>query len=150
MRTVRPLVLGLGVSALLALTLVACGGSEAAWTYAPAPSITPPPSASADASASAAPSGAPGGITLVAQNIAFDTSTIAAPADEAFQIVLDNQDPSVPHDVAIKDASGTEVFKGETFPGVATRTYDVPPLTAGEYEFVCTVHPNMVGTLTAS
>jgi plastocyanin len=26
----------------------------------------------------------------------------------------------------------------------------VPPLTAGEYEFVCTVHPNMVGTLTAS
>ena len=150
MRTIRPLVLGLGVSALLAFVLVACSGSEAAWTYAPAPSITPAPSASADASASAAPSGVPGGITLVAQNIAFDPSTIAAPADEAFQIVLDNQDPSVPHDVAIKDASGTEVFKGETFPGVATKAYDVPPLTAGEYEFVCTVHPNMVGTLTAS
>ena len=64
--------------------------------------------------------------------------------------MLDNQDASVPHDVAIKDASGTEVFKGETFPGVAIKTYDVPPLVAGEYEFQCTVHPNMVGTLTAS
>ena len=150
MRTIRPLALGLGVSALLALALVACSGSEAAWTYAPAPSITPAPSGSAEPSASAAPSGAPGGITLVAHNIAFDTATIAAPADEEFQIVLDNQDASVPHDVAIKDASGTQVFKGETFPGVAIKTYDVPPLTAGEYEFVCTVHPNMVGTLTAS
>jgi len=150
MRTVRPIVLGLSVSGLLAVALVACTSTEAGWTYAPAPSITPAPSGSAEASGSVAPSGAPGGITLIAHNVAFDTATIAAPADEAFQIVLDNQDASVPHDVAIKDASGTEVFKGETFPGVAIKAYDVPALTAGEYQFVCTVHPNMVGTLTAS
>jgi plastocyanin len=31
---------------------------------------------------------------------------------------------------------------------VETRTYDVPALAAGTYEFVCTVHPNMRGTLT--
>ena len=29
------------------------------------------------------------------------------------------------------------------------RTYDVPALPAGTYGFVCTVHPNMIGTLTA-
>jgi len=150
MRTIRPVAFGLAVSGLLALALVACTSTEPGWTYAPAPSVTPAPSGSAEASASAAPSGAPGGITLVAHNIAFDTSTIAAPADAEFQIVLDNQDASVPHDVAIKDASGTEVFKGETFPGVAIKTYDVPPLVAGEYAFQCTVHPNMFGTLTAS
>ena len=38
---------------------------------------------------------------------------------------------------------------GEIFNGVETRTYDVPALPAGTYGFVCTVHPNMTGTLTA-
>ena len=47
------------------------------------------------------------------------------------------------------DATGAELFKGEIFNGVETRTYDVPPLDAGSYAFVCTVHPTMIGTLTA-
>jgi plastocyanin len=47
------------------------------------------------------------------------------------------------------DASGPEVFKGDIFNGVATRTYDVPALDAGAYTFVCNVHPTMVGTMTA-
>ena len=38
---------------------------------------------------------------------------------------------------------------GDDFKGVATRDYQVPALAAGEYTFVCTVHPNMTGTLTA-
>ena len=42
------------------------------------------------------------------------------------------------------------MFKGDIFPGVAQQTYDVPPLPAGGYAFVCTVHPNMTGTLTAN
>ncbi|MFM2194015.1 MAG: Cupredoxin-like domain, partial [Chloroflexota bacterium] len=29
-----------------------------------------------------------------------------------------------------------------------TRTYNVPALDAGTYAFICTVHPNMAGTLT--
>ena len=49
----------------------------------------------------------------------------------------------------IKDSSGTEVFKGDIFNGVATRNYDVPALKAGTYTFMCIVHPNMTGTLTA-
>ena len=47
------------------------------------------------------------------------------------------------------DATGAELFKGEIFNGVETRTYDVPALDAGAYAFVCTVHPTMIGTLTA-
>jgi plastocyanin len=37
---------------------------------------------------------------------------------------------------------------GDIFPGVEIRPYDVQPLAAGAYQFVCSVHPNMVGTLT--
>ena len=52
------------------------------------------------------------------------------------------------HNVAINDASGLQQFMGEIFPGVATREYVVPPLVAGSYMYVCSVHPSMTGTLT--
>jgi plastocyanin len=86
----------------------------------------------------------------VASNVAFDTSTLTAPADTPFQIEFDNQDANIPHNVAIHEGSptGPEVFRGEVFPGPAKMTYDVPALAAGNYGFICSVHPNMAGTLT--
>jgi plastocyanin len=149
------------------LVLAACTSAKPGWTYAPAPSATPlpsvspsgsvEPSASASASAeptgsaSAEPSGSPSGdvLEISAQNIQFDTTQEAVPADTAFQIHFVNNDAGIPHDIAIRDAAGAELFKGETFPGVDERTYDVPALAAGDYTFVCTVHPNMTGSLTA-
>ena len=76
---------------------------------------------------------------------------MTAPADTPFQIVFENKDPGTPHNVALHlgDATGAELFKGAVFNGVETRTYDVPALDAGAYAFVCTVHPTMIGTLTA-
>jgi mono/diheme cytochrome c family protein/plastocyanin len=119
---------------------------------APSGSAGASAAASAGASASAAPSGGGAGSTVVditAQGIAFTTPSVTAPADTPFTIHFDNQDASVPHDVAITDASGAQLFKGETFPGIAARDYQVPALPAGSYSFHCTVHPNMTGTLTA-
>ena len=37
----------------------------------------------------------------------------------------------MPHDVEIKDSTGAVKFKGDVFPGVATRQYQVPALAAG-------------------
>jgi plastocyanin len=62
--------------------------------------------------------------------------------------VFEKQDDSIPHNVQINDASGAELFVGEVFPGVDTRDYQVQALPVGEYPFICTVHPNMTGTLT--
>ena len=150
--------------ALSALAVTACSSASApGWTYAPptpTPAVTPAPSGQASAAPSEAPgSEAPGseapsdggaGGTVVkeaALNIAFVNKELAAPADAAFKIEFDNQDAGIPHNIEIKDAAGTSVFKGEIFNGAAVKTYDVPALAAGDYTFVCTVHPNMVGTL---
>jgi plastocyanin/mono/diheme cytochrome c family protein len=128
--------------------------------YAPAPDATPVPDCWSSAfavsptptgPATPTPSMVPGSTyTLVAMGVKYDLATLTVAAGKAFSIVFDNQDAGIPHNVAIHQgtATGTEVFKGEIFPGVGTRTYAVPALTAGTYAFVCSVHPNMVGTLT--
>jgi plastocyanin len=143
------------LSSLVLLLLVgastaACVTATPGWTYAPAPSLSPPPSAAAPGSASAAPSAPAGTVSISASGIAFEQSSVSAPAGKAFQIAFDNKDPGTPHNIAIhKDnVSGAEVFKGAIVNGPATATYNVPALDAGTYAFVCSVHPNMTGTLT--
>jgi plastocyanin/mono/diheme cytochrome c family protein len=126
--------------------------------YQPAPGSTPYPACWKDefASGSAAPTAGASTdpsaevIEVAAANIAFDPTTLTAPADAAFTLRFDNQDAGIPHDVDIKDAAGATVFDMPVFPGVETREFTIEPLAAGEYSFVCSVHPNMTGTLTAS
>jgi plastocyanin len=143
----------LALVALVGATAAACVSGTPGWTYTAAPPVTPPPSAAASPapSESAGASQASGGVTISAANIAFEQTSVTAPAGKAFQLTFDNKDSGVPHNVAIhKDsASGAEVFKGEIITGPASKTYDVPALDAGTYAFVCSVHPNMTGTLTA-
>jgi plastocyanin/mono/diheme cytochrome c family protein len=119
----------------------------------PSTSGSPSASGSTAPSGSAAPSASAGGsattIDIIAQNIAFNTASITAPAGAPFVIAFDNQDAGTSHNVAIKDSTGKEIFKGDIFPGIAQRQYQVPALAAGTYTFVCDVHPNMTGTLTA-
>ncbi len=121
-------------------------------TQAPAASggTSPAPSASTEPGASQAP-GESVTLKISAQGIAFDTDTLEVPANTPFKIEFANNDAGIPHNVAIHEGTptGPAVWTGEIFSGVETRTYDVPALPAGTYGFVCTVHPNMTGTLTA-
>ena len=133
---------------LLTLLLAACTTSSPGWTYVPAPSATPAPSAAG----SATPSGStdPNVVRISAFGVKFEQAEVTAPAGVSFQIVFENKDPGTPHNVALYLGSptGAELFKSQPFNGVETRTYTIPPLDAGTYAFVCTVHPTMVGTLT--
>jgi plastocyanin len=149
----------LALAVFVVAALAACTSSAAdTWTYAPASPATPVPSTVA--SPSAAPSAVPttaaspvpsGGSTLAiqleAKNIQYDKQSMQAPSGQPFDIQFHNADAGVPHNVDIKDASGTSVFKGEIFSGDATKIYQVPALDPGNYTFACDVHPNMTGTL---
>ena len=87
-------------------------------------------------------------LSVVAQGIAFDQDCLAAPAGEPFTIQFDNQDPGLPHNVAIYTGPppSDAVFVGEVFTGPDSRTYEVDALDAGQLYFQCDVHPNMNGT----
>jgi len=139
----------LPIATLSLVIAAACTTTSAGWTYVPAPSVTPAPSGAA----SAEPSGSadPNLVSISALGIKFEQTAVTVPANTSFQIQFENKDAGVPHNIAIHLGSptGAEQFKGEVFNGVETRVYSVPPLDAGAYGFVCTVHPTMVGTLTA-
>jgi plastocyanin len=139
------------VGVLFGALLVACTTANPGWTYQPAPSVTPAPSVEASAEPSVSPGSDSGAIVISAVGLAFEQAEVNAPADEPFQIEFTNNDAGTPHNVAIHrdSATGEEIFRGEIFDGVETMTYDVPALDAGAYAFICTVHPTMVGTLTA-
>ena len=123
--------------------------------YAPPPGATPVPACwssaltSSPSASTPASTPAPGEtvVKLDAQNIAFTQTTLAAPANTAFDLQFNNMDASVPHNVVIVNSGGSTVFTGDIFNGPATKDYSVPALPAGAYTYHCAVHPNMTGTL---
>jgi plastocyanin len=131
----KRLTLTFGILALAAV-LAACSGASAApvgTPAAPAPAGSPIP--------------AGGTATVVAKDIAFTTPAVAVTAGSPFTIAFDNKD-GAPHNIDISDASGSHVFKGEIVAGKQV-SYAVPALAAGTYTFICDVHPDMKGTITA-
>ena len=145
------------VMVVLALVAVACGNSdgESAGSggtsettmaeHAAEPAMTgdaPPTSALV----ACAPRG--NALAITASGTAFDVGCLAAPAGQAFTIVMENKD-SVAHNLAILESHDAEdvLFRGDIFQGPKSTTYQVQALKAGTYAFHCEVHPGtMKGT----
>ncbi len=80
----------------------------------------------------------------------FDQTAVSAPADTPLAIVFQNKDQTVQHNVTVLNAGpdgGSAAGQPNAQPG-QTVTYAVPPLKAGTYTYICSIHPNMTGTLT--
>jgi plastocyanin len=129
----------LALAMVLTLALGACSGGDA------------------DGSAAASGDDNTGGGTIAvtdgvaeisADDLEFDASTIEAPAGEAFTVRFTNAE-DVPHNFSVYTEEGGElIVQGEIITGPdATTDVAVPSLDAGEYFFVCDVHPEMTGTI---
>lgn len=131
------------LAALLAVVLAACapGGEGANGTDAAAGSPGP-----VGGTETATVSG--GTVEITADNIEFNVDTIEAPAGETWTVTLVNND-SAPHNFSIyTEEGGEEIVIGDIIDGGETTEVEVPALDAGEYFFVCDVHPNeMTGTV---
>jgi len=89
-------------------------------------------------------------VKVVAANVRWVPTTLAAPAGQVWHVRIDNQDGPPEHHNFV-------VASGKTFPeriyqspnfNKGTFTFDVPALPAGAYFFICTVHADvMTGTL---
>ncbi|MGH3573247.1 MAG: cupredoxin domain-containing protein [Pseudonocardiaceae bacterium] len=138
---------GLAAAVLLALTVAACGGSGSSGSSNASAPVSTPAGGAADATAACTPSGT--SLQISAKNLAFDKNCLAAPANTPFTITFKNDDPGLPHNVAIytNSSATTKLFAGDTVTGPATVTYQVPALKPGTYFFRCDIHPTqMTGT----
>ncbi len=82
--------------------------------------------------------------------VSFETNLLVVPCCRDFELIFRNEHAGVPHDVAIlTEAGGEALFDGEIITGPDQITYEVPALDEGDYYFLCTVHPNMNGTVEA-
>ncbi|MCX4624626.1 cupredoxin domain-containing protein [Streptomyces albogriseolus] len=98
--------------------------------------------APATSPSSAATTAGPASARIVIENFTF------SPADlqvrPGVKITVVNRD-SVPHTVTATGDKTT--FDTGNITGGATVTFTVPS-TTGSYSYICTIHPNMKGTLT--
>ncbi|AVV47909.1 metal-binding protein [Streptomyces sp. P3] len=114
-------------SACALLTLAGCSSGDG----------TGPATTSAS---SAATGTSPGGTRIVIENFAFSPANLRVRPGAKVTVV--NRD-SAAHTVT---ATGDKVFDTGTIGGGATTTFTAPS-TAGSYSYLCTIHPNMKGTL---
>ena len=121
----------LGLVALAAVLAACSGASAAPGSQGPAPAESP----SGDA------------VAITTKDMTFVETSVSVKAGAAFSVAFDNQD-GAPHNIKISDASGDKVFAGDIVSSQKV-TYQVPALAAGTYTFICEVHPNMTGTITA-
>lgn len=88
-----------------------------------------------------------GSVTIVAEDVAWDVDCVRAPADRPLSITVDNRDVGVNHNLHVTGLPGKPSTPLEVGPVVQELVVPAEALRAGDYAYVCDIHPNMTGTL---
>lgn len=86
------------------------------------------------------------GAVVQAINVTFEPVEITLPTGAPLRIVLDNRDTGVPHDVKVFQGD-TNIAQSPVVTGPATTEVRFGPLAPARYQFMCTVHPTMLGSV---
>ncbi len=90
-------------------------------------------------------------LEITAEGIAYDVKELEAPAGVTFAIHFIQKDAGVGgHDVDIRTPDAQTIVDNQVLQDPGEITYIIPPLEAGTYTYICSVHPiqQMTGTLT--
>jgi plastocyanin len=86
-------------------------------------------------------------VGLVAQKMAFNTSTITVPAGANVTVNFDNQDNGVRHNFAVYNSAAMQkvIFRGELIAGTKKIIYAfTAPKEPGTYHFQCDPHASFM------
>ncbi len=87
-------------------------------------------------------------VSISADNLKYDKSCLAVPANQEVTLNFDNKE-GLPHNVVIlKDNDSSDsLFSGDIITGPKKVAYQLKALAPGTYRFRCSVHPTqMKGT----
>lgn len=135
----RPLV----VAAVLALGAAACAPDDD-----PAIPRSGDPGAGDTTTDSEATTG--GEATIVGENTSFDVTTLDAAVGETLTLTFDNRDDGIQHNLHVTGTAAGDAMT-EITEGPVTQTLDVTFDEAGDFDYLCDVHPDqMRGTITVA
>jgi plastocyanin len=101
-----------------------------------------------EAEVAARPPGKPITINVVAKNIAFEPTTEKVQVNTPVTLVFDNQDNAVQHNIHV-EAGASGDFKTPVAAGPGQQSLEFTLKRLGTVRYVCDVHPQMVGTISA-
>lgn len=119
----------------LGILLGACGGDDTS-DRATASTAGAAPEESTEADGAV--------IDLVAERIQWDQDTLTAPLGTV-TFVIDNQDEGIRHNLRVTGHGIDEATELEA--GEVVQELEVTFPTAGTYDYICDIHPNMDGTI---
>lgn len=89
-------------------------------------------------------------VAIVAQNTAFDVTSLDVTSGDAVTFRFDNRDTAIAHNLHVAGAAGGDA-RTEVEPGPIKQTLRVRFDQPGQFEYLCDVHPlQMRGTITVT
>jgi len=88
-------------------------------------------------------------LTIQARDLTFAPDIATAPANVPLRLILDNKDAGTAHNIHVFQGD-TDFGKSSSVEGPGLVAVEVPALAPGRYQFECTIHAQMIGTILVS